>query len=448
MELCDLMLTALADLLARREVSAVEVLESHLARIRDRNGTLNAVVSLDDGGALERARASDQCAANRGPLHGIPMTLKDAHEVAGLRTTIGTAELDRVASHDGAVASRLRAAGANIIGHTNVPAWLADLQSDNPVFGRTSNPWDQARTPGGSSGGAAAAVATGMTPGEVGSDLAGSIRQPASFCGIYGLKTTEHRVPLSGFFSLPGRAPRMVRVLSCLGPMARSLDDIELLLSIISGPDALDSDVPPVPLTAEPPKPWREWRIAVATQIPGAPVARSLSDTVRKVADAASDAGAQVVEVLPDISWDAQLQLFGDLLETVTSVTSSSEHKLGQYLTALHERDRLNAVWDQFFRSHDALLLPPAASVAFPHDPEGSELHIDGHKVKYHEQGFIHAPASVAGIPGLVIPAGRDPQGLPLGLQICGPRWSETSLLSLGRSLERDRITPGFQAPA
>src|SRR2546422_5194640 len=180
----------------------------------------------------QRADAAQRRGEIWGPLHGVPMTLKDGHDVAGLRTTLGTAQLDRVADEDGTVAARLRAAGAIIIGHTNVAAWLADpLQTANPLFGRTANPWDPERTPGGSSGGAAAALAAGMTPLEVGSDLAGSLRLPAHFCGVYGLKTTEHRVPLTGFLRTPG--PRSVRILSCLGPMARDLGDLELALAII-----------------------------------------------------------------------------------------------------------------------------------------------------------------------------------------------------------------------
>jgi len=178
-----------------------------------------------------------------GPLHGVPMTLKDGHDVAGLRTTVGTLQFDRVADEDGTVAARLRAPGAIIIGHTNVPPFLADYQSANPVFGRTANPWDTEGTPGGSSGGAAAALAAGMTPLEICSDLAGSLRLPAHFCGVYGLKTTEHRVPLTGFFRPPDGVPRSVRMISSLGPMARDLGDLQLALAIVAGPDGHDGEV-------------------------------------------------------------------------------------------------------------------------------------------------------------------------------------------------------------
>src|SRR5690242_9928318 len=197
---CMTTATELARLIRSGQLSALEATRAHLDRVAARNGALTAVVSLDPDQALRAAGAADAALARGddvGPLHGVPMTLKDGHDVAGLRTTIGAPELDRMADADGAVAARLRAAGAVIMGHTNVAARLADYQSCNPIFGCTSNPWDTDRTAGGSSGGAAAALAAGMTPLEVGSDLAGSLRQPAHFCGVYGLKPTEHRVPQS-----------------------------------------------------------------------------------------------------------------------------------------------------------------------------------------------------------------------------------------------------------
>ncbi len=320
--LCDLTVRELARRLASGEVSAVEVLEAYLRRIDERNGALNAVVSIDADGARQRARAADDIRASGQPLgalHGAPLMLKDGNDVAGLRTTIGTEELDNVPVADGAVAMRLRAAGANIVGHTNVAAWLADHQSANPVFGRTSNPWDTARTAGGSSGGAAAAVATGMTPVDVGSDLVGSLRQPASFCGVYALKTTEHRVPLTGFFRTLDGAPRPVRIMVSLGPLARNLDDVEMLLSLISGPDGLDSDVPAVPLNRRTDVAPGELRLAVAPAIPGAPIANVLSDQVNQVASAVANAGGRVEQQLPDISWDAQATLYGSPTRTPTA---------------------------------------------------------------------------------------------------------------------------------
>ena len=451
-DLCDLGAAELGRRLADGRVSAAEALEAQLRRIEERNGALGAVVSLDADGARQRALAADDAlAAGRpiGPLHGVPITLKDGNDVAGMRTTIGTYELDTIPVTDGTVAARLRAAGANIVGHTNVAAWLADHQSANPVFGRTSNPWDPTRTAGGSSGGSAAAVASGMTPIDVGSDLVGSLRQPASFCGVYALRTTEHRVPLTGFFRTPDGAPRPVRIMLSLGPMARDLDDLELALSVISGPDGLDGDVPPVPLNRRDPVGPADLRVAVAPGIPGAPVAMVLRDKVNQVAGAISDAGGQVREALPEISWQEQGELFGELIQLVTAAFTpdGADFRLARYLELLARRDAFIACWEGFFERYDALLMPSAATVAYPHCPPGTALALNGGQIAYHEQGFVFALASLSGLPALVMPAGLDCGGLPTGIQLVGARWTEPLLLAIGRGLDNAGITPGFRPP-
>jgi amidase len=455
---CELPARVLASRLRRGALTATEVLEAHLARIERHDPALGAVVALDAAQARKRARAAD--AAFRrgklwGPLHGVPMTLKDGHDVAGLRTTLGTRELDRVADRDGTVAARLRAAGAIIIGHSNVASWLADpLQTANPVFGRTSNPWDPARTPGGSSGGAAAALAAGLTPLEVCSDLAGSIRLPAHFCGVYGLKTTELRVPLTGFFHVPG-APRSVRIMSSLGPMARDLGDLELALGLIAGPDGQEVDVPPVPLGRRRPRSLRGLRLAVAPTVPGATVARSVRAQVERVAAAASRKGARVLERLPAVDWEALSALFAELVGVITSVFAphAEPRTLAWYLEALDRRDRLAAAWEAFFAGAggddgvDGLLCPPAATPAFPHVETGAPVEVDGKPVSYWEIGRLPTFANLTGLPALVAPAGRDEAGLPIGVQLIGPRWSELRLLEIAGALEEAGILPGFQAP-
>ncbi|MFL6141963.1 MAG: amidase [Labedaea sp.] len=435
----------LAGRIRRGEVSAVAVLEEHLDRIGKHNPELNAIVSLDADAAHRQAEAADAAlrrGADVGPLHGVPMTLKDALDVAGLRTTVGTPVLDRVPDTDSTVAARLRAAGAIIIGHTNVPPWLADYRCENPIFGRTSNPWHLARTPGGSSGGAAAALAAGLTPLEVGSDLAGSIRLPAHFCGVYGLKTTEHRVPDTGFFRPPGGGPRPVRIMGSHGPMARSLDDLELALSIIAGPDGASADVAPVPLGSRPPLELGGLRLAVAPTLPGATVQRELREQVRRVAEAAAGAGARVDERLPEVDWAELNALFVALLRTITGVfdpaaeLAAEQLGLAWYLTALDRRDAVIAVWEAFFAGLDALILPPAQTTAFGHDETGHDA-----------EGALLAFANLTGLPSLVVPAGFADDGLPVGLQIVGPRWSELRLLAVAGALERAGILPGWHAP-
>src|SRR5437667_525540 len=239
--------TQLAVAIRAGHVSATEVLEAHLAQIDTHNPALNAIVTMDTERAHERAREADEALARGqvwGPLHGVPFTLKDAHATAGMRTTTGFPPLaDYVPKVDSTVTARLKAAGGILIGKTNVHVMLADpAQTNNPIFGRTNNPWNSERTPGGSSGGAAAALAAGMTPFEIGTDLSASIRIPAHFCGVYGLKPTEQRVPLTGL--IPGLpTPRSVRIMSCIGPMARTVDDLALLYAILAGPDGRDTEM-------------------------------------------------------------------------------------------------------------------------------------------------------------------------------------------------------------
>jgi amidase len=239
----------LASQLRERDLSAVELLEHYLARVATHNPTLNAVVTLDRERALARAREADAALARGkswGALHGVPVTIKDALATAGLRTTGAYEPLaEHVPTADATAVARLTAAGAIVFGKTNLPVLSGDYQSDNPIFGRTNNPWNVAHCPGGSSGGSAAAIAAGLTALELGSDYSGSIRIPAHYCGVYGLRPSEWRVPTTGHIPpLPGE-PQLDGHVNTIGPLARSLDDIELALRLIAGPDGQDWQVPP-----------------------------------------------------------------------------------------------------------------------------------------------------------------------------------------------------------
>src|SRR5436190_8167278 len=279
--------TQLAAAIRAGHVSATEVLEAHLAQINTHNPTLNAIITTDAERARERARKADEALARGevwGPLHGVPFTLKDALATAGMRTTTGFPPLaNYVPQEDSTVTARLKAAGGILLGKTNVAMMLADYQSTNPIFGRTNNPWNVERTPGGSSGGAAAALAAGMTPFEIGTDLSASIRIPAHFCGVFGLKPTEQRVPLTGL--IPGLSgPRPVRIMSFIGPVARPVDDLALLYTIIAGPDGSDTEVKPVPVDDMPELTLKNLRIAFAPTFPGIPVAAVIHDAVEALA--------------------------------------------------------------------------------------------------------------------------------------------------------------------
>jgi amidase len=370
-----------------------------------------------------------------------------------MRTTAGHPPLaSYVPEEDGAVAARLKAAGAIIVGKTNVPELLADFQSDNPLFGRTNNPWNLERTAGGSSGGACAALASGMTPLETGSDYAGSIRIPAHFCGVFGLKTTEHRVSMAGHIpGLPG-APRSNRLMWSIGPLARSVEDLELGYRILSGPDGRDLDVPPVPAEDPPDVKLRDLSIAWAPTFPGVPVAGAIREVVERLAAELDRLGARVEERLPEVSFAEQAKLRAklatDVQEAAQGAGQDAAPTLASYLAALDRRDAFIRALEAFFAEWDALLCPASMTTAFQHCPPDTPLHVDGAQVNYWRAMGHCAPFNLTGHPAAVIPAGQDPGGLPIGVQIVSTRWGEERLLAIAMLLAEIagpfRRPPGF----
>jgi amidase len=434
-------------------ISATEVLKAHLTQIDAHNPIVNAVITLDTERAYDQAREADAALARGecwGPLHGVPFTLKDAHATAGMRTTTGFPQLsDYVPKVDSTVTARLRAAGGILMGKTNVPVMLADYQSNNPIFGRTNNPWNIERTPGGSSGGAAAALACGMTPFEIGTDLSASIRLPAHFCGVCGLKPTERRVPLTGLIpGLPG--PRPVRIMSCIGPMARTVEDLALLYSIIAGPDGHDTDVAPVPVDEMPQIALKDLRIAFAPTFPGLPVASSVRAAVEALTKQLAPLCTDVSEAtLPQIDFNQELARAGELIGMMTGAyLQEAEAKpttLAQYLEALHIRDQSILAWEHFFEEWDLLLCPPSMATAFPHCTPGSPLLLDERQVSYYLTAAHGTVFNYTGHPAVVLPYQRDREGLPIGIQLVGKRWSESRLLAMAKALTE--VTGAFQRP-
>src|SRR5215469_13854499 len=422
--------TQLAAAIREGHVSATEVLEAHLAQIERYNPALNAIVTMDVEHAREQAREADKAMARGelwGPLHGVPFSLKDALSTAGMRTTTGFPPLDPVPQDDSTVTARLKAAGSIPLGKTNVAMLLADYQSNNPIFGRTHNPWNIKRTPGGSSGGAAAALAAGMTPFEIGTDLSGSIRIPAHFCGLFGLKPTEQRVPLTGL--IPGLpAPRSVRIMSCIGPMARTVEDLALLYSIIAGPDGRDTEVQPVPVGEVSNLDLKNLRIAFAPTFPGFPVAAEMRAAVEELARRLSPL-CQVVEeaALPPVDFNQEGASAGALIGMMTGAFQPEDEArpttLAHYLEALSRRDQSILAWEQFFDGWDVLLCPPSMMTAFPHCEPGAPLSVDGQEVSYWMVGGHSTVFSYTGHPAVVLPYKRDRDGLPMGVQMVGKRW-------------------------
>jgi len=327
---------------------------------------------------------------------------------------------------------------------------LADpAQSTNPIFGRTNNPWDIERTPGGSSGGAAAALASGMTPFEIGTDLSGSIRIPAHFCGVFGLKPTEQRVPLTGLIpGLPG--PRPVRIMSCIGPMARTVEDLALLYTIIAGPDGRDTEVAPVPIEEVPQLELKRLRIAFAPTLPGFPVAAEIRAAIEELAKQLAPLCAAVEEArLPQGDFNQELVRVGEMIGMMLGAFQPEEQErpttLAHYLEALHIRDQSILAWERFFDEWDVLLCPPSMMTAFPHCEPGAPLHVDDQEVAYWMVSAHGTVFNYTGHPAVVQPYRLDRVGLPIGIQLVGKRWSESRLLAMAKALSE--VTGAFQRP-
>jgi amidase len=331
-----------------------------------------------------------------------------------------------------------------------VAMMLADYQTSNPIFGRTNNPWDVSRTAGGSSGGAAAAVASGMTSFEVATDFSGSIRIPANFCGVFGLKPTENRVSLMGVVPSPqGEPPRTIRIMSSIGPMARTVDDLELIYGLIAGPDGQDTDVQPIPIDPMPVLELKSLRIAVAASLGGLPVAEAIQQVIEQAAKQISRAGATVEEAeLPKLNFNDDLQKAGELIGMIAGGPPDDNTPpipLIKYFEALDWRDKSIVAWEQFFEQWDVLLCPACMTSAFLHMEQGSPLTVDGHQEAYWSVSAHTTLFNYSGHPAVVIPCQQDADGLPIGIQLVSKRWSESRLLAIAKAVSK--VIGGFQKP-
>ncbi|WNG37538.1 amidase [Archangium violaceum] len=468
----------LARLVRAREVSAIELLEAHLEQVARHNVRLNALVTVDGSRARARAREADAALARGevwGPLHGVPVTVKDAFETAGLRTTSGFDRLARyVPRQDATVVARLKAAGAVLVGKTNLPTLALDTQTHNPVFGRTNNPWDMERTPGGSTGGGAAAVASGMSPLEVGSDIGGSVRIPSHFCGVFGLKPSEGLIPLSGHIpGMPG-APRGVRHQGVAGPVARTVEDLRLALRLLMGPDGRDSEVTPVSLREVSRRELRTYRFAWTDSLGGLPVSAETRSALDALARELLRAGCTVEHCAPDLDfeevWDTWGRLlggevgsemttmprlltafqFGSMKGTSTlnrAILRGLQGRMADYAEALTTRDRLMGKLESFLSEWDAWLCPVTVGTAFTHRPSGEWLEVDDQRVQYLSGTVGHTSLfNVTGHPVVVVPLPRARTGaLPLGVQVVGRRWQDEALLSVAEALTD--VTGPFRRP-
>jgi amidase len=447
--------TELADAIAARKLSALEATEEAIARIEARDGAINAVVVRDFDRARDQARAADAALARgeRRPLLGVPMTVKESHNVAGLPTTWGIPEAkDWIAPADSLGVQRLKAAGAVILGKTNVPVMLADFQTLNPVYGRTNNPWDLSRGPGGSSGGGAAAVAARMVPLEFGSDIGGSIRNPAHFCGVFGHKPSWNLVPSRGH--IPPFVPDTGSgvVLAVIGPLARSAADLERALDVLAGPDEMEGVGYQVALPPPRHVGLADHRVLVLDEHP---VARTDSEIRAALAGLAANLeklGAKVARatpLLPDIA--EERRAYGAMLEVAMTRgrpdyrTPVSAH---EWMAMQDQQMASRRRWAELFAAFDVVLTPVIGMAAFPpmeDDRQARTIEIDGEATPYFDQLGWAGLATYPNLPATVAPLGRTRAGLPFGVQIVGPYLEDRTTLAFAGLLERE--FGGYQPP-
>jgi Asp-tRNA(Asn)/Glu-tRNA(Gln) amidotransferase A subunit family amidase len=448
----------MAEQIRHRKISPVELVEAHLRKIKKLNPVLNAFVQVDAEGAFRQAREAEVAVrrgAKLGALHGVPVSIKISIEVAGFRCEAGTKlRQGTVASQDAPLVSRLRDAGAIILGTTNTPELLMAWETDNLLYGRTNNPWDLTRTPGGSSGGEAAAIASGMSAAGVGSDGGGSIRVPAHFSGICGLKPTPGRIPATGHF------PNSVgpfALIGVVGPMARKVQDLKLLFEVMQGPDIGDPSAVSVPVRWPDRDELKKVPIGYFEDDGRTPVTADTRAAVRTAAEALTRAGFQVEPFRPDglelarqLWWKFfgiaggmllgpmtrghEAELSPILKEFSSWVEAEPSHTGESLLDAWIQRDAIRMQVFAQMRDYPVLLCPVAAIPAFKHGER--RWQIDGKTVEYLDAWSYTEWFNLLGTPAAVVPVGQSPEGLPIGVQISARPWEEELVLSVAAELE------------
>ena len=469
--------------LTERKVSSLELTEAQIARVEQLDGPINAVCVKTYDRARAAAKAADERLAKgeRGPLLGVPMTIKESYNLTGTPTTWGfPASRDFTPAEDALAIQRVERAGAVILGKTNVPLGLGDWQSYNDIYGVTNNPYDLDRTPGGSSGGSSAALAAGFGALSLGTDIAGSLRVPAHFCGIFAHKPTHDLCPPRGHLP-PGAPPLPGSVdLSVIGPMARSAADLEALLDVIAGPDPVDMGVG-YRLALPPARHARiaDYRILALAQHPLGASDACVAGAIGSLAEKLARVGARVAyrsDLLPNL--EACAPLFLQLLyatlasrwpdEAFASIAKQAEtlapddHSLDAevargavvgyrgWTVANARRKGIRAQWRRLFQDFDAVIAPITQTPAFAHDHEPDQgkrrIVVNGAPVDYFTQSLWPGVATLPGLPATALPIGRSPEGLPIGAQIIGPWLEDRTPLALAGLIERE--FGGFEPPA
>jgi amidase len=451
----------MAALVRDRAISPVELVESHLAQIAAQNPRINAFATVLEDEARAAARRAENAVMRGEPLgllHGVPVTVKDSFDIAGLPTLCGSRfRLGHKAAQDATAVARLRAAGAIILGKTNTPEFLSNYETDNFITGRANNPWNLERTPGGSSGGEAAAIASFCSAGGIGSDGGGSIRIPAHFCGIAGLKPTPGRISATGHFPVMNHPGGL---LSVAGPLARSAEDLRLLFAVLAGYDSQDPFSVPVPLR----RPSEAGlRVGVVEQFYRVPVDPEIRRTVRRAAQlltalkiSAQPFAPQGLERAPNLWWFFFGQLPAPLTKQIMQGREDDAHWTGtefladallqnaqtppsveQLLLNLAKRDRMRASLLRQMEDFPVLLMPPCGVTAFPH--RSRRWKVGDEEIGLFQAMMPATPFNLLGLPAVVIPFGMSADGLPIGVQLVGRPFEEEAILELAVRLENAR---------
>jgi amidase len=476
--------TELASLIRKGEATSSDIVKAHLEQIKKHNEKINALISIFEEEALYEAELCDKEARDgkfRGPLHGVPVTIKEQFWIKGKNSNTNFKRLkDFVAPEDAVIVDRIRKSGAIILGQTNVPKNLIDYQVRGDIYPEGKNPYNTDYSPGGSTGGGAAALAAGFTSLELGGDFGGSIRVPSNFCGLYGLKTTENTVPVHGNVPLPKNADTFIVHMAVAGPLARSIDDVELLWKIIVGQHESDRNIPDIYWKQPSNRSFSDYKIAWTDGWPEYETSSQISEAIKSFAEKLKENGCNIEKKIPDeklhqdslkayvgifpyviaqgTPWFVRaiikMQLRAGFLKGIKKASSylNTEMNKGFKLNANHygramlQRSLITKRWELFFDEYDFLICPVAYGPSYKSCKTGNKLKYDGKEMIYINYVWpFNACFNVSGNPSITIPLGLGKEGLPIGFQIVSKYWNEPELIHFAKKLAL--LTEGFIRP-
>jgi len=470
----------LADLIRNKNATSRQIVSDHLAQIEKHNGSLNAVIISMKQEALQTADLCDQEAADgkfRGPLHGVPMTIKEQFWVKGTKSTVNSnMHKDWVAPEDAVIVDRLKKAGAVILGKTNIPKNLTDYQVSGDIYPEGKNPYNTEYSPGGSSGGSSAALASGMVPIELGGDFGGSVRVPSNYCGLYGLKLTENTTPGHGMVPQPKGARGAIFHMAGPGPMARDIDDMELVWKIIRGPHACDRNTPRIDWQEPEERSLSDLKIAWVDGWPGYEASSQTRSVIKRFVDQLAKNNSRTENIGPpddlhrrslaiwvrmfpqligqDVPWfirplmkmEIKKTLLKGMNEFHGELDKGFKHSLINYSESMGVKAGITREWEGFFENHDLLICPMSFGPAYRRCKLGTPIEYDGKKLAYINYVWPYVACfNASGNPAINIPLGIGKEGLPVGVQVVGAYWSEPLLIRFAKLVSG--FTDGFVKP-